>query len=1382
MTIGTGQRMSTFNTAFDMDASNLAQPVNDGANRFEFRYGFGFTDGLSVKFAQNAITVYWNGIEVLAQPTALSARGTDHAVINVDAVGNFNVSLTGYGTGSGNAPLTVTGTIPTSSWTSQAMTNYKFSFFGDKSITPASSAWIDNLAITATVDSTVVLPTPHITSVIDNVGASTGALVSGVITDDKQPTLSGIATNATSVKVYDGDFYLGSAIVHTATGVWTFTPTYEISGGTRTLNVRAVNAGNIGEAESFILTTLSTPVNTVPAAQTAASNTAYAITGVSVVDADNNLTTTQLTVLNGAVTVTLSGGATISAGANGSTTLTLSGTQTQINDALATLRYQSNAGYLGADTLTVTSTDGSSLIDSDTVAISVVDSTPPTLISSMPSDGGYVIAVGNNLTLTFSEAVVKGTGLIQLYNASNTLVESFDVASSALVTGWNGSTLTINPTNNLTASTGYYLKIASTAIKDTAGNAYAGINDTTTLNFSTPASDGSVSADPLYGAYAENYLGSSISSAGDVNGDGFDDFIVSASGTNSAYVIYGSAGGLGAYVDASSIAATKGFKMTGGLSSGYTVSGAGDVNGDGYADMLVGAFYGGAYVVYGGSAMGNNVVLTDLTANNGGFTIGYINNRVVNAGGDVNGDGLADFILSGYTDAYVVYGRIGRTNLDLSSGITPSDGFAVNFGRTVASAGDVNGDGFSDLIVGHSDIRSAFVVYGNSTGTSVYLNSSTIAQGSGFKIYSAQVTNFGYYVSSAGDVNGDGLADVMMYNGTSTYVVYGKTTSATVNIDSAGDILVADGFKVSITSGQIGSSMTAAGDINGDGFADVLIGSAVSSIGTAYVVYGGSAIPNTVNVDSTSFTATNGFKITGEIYYRTFASSVSSAGDINGDGLGDLIFGVNSQHTGYQGGYKILLGGTQWLSNAISLRGTTAAEAVLGTTGDDTLTGGGGVDRFFAGKGNDTIVLTASDITNLANNASAQTAKAQVMGGTGFDTIRLSGGAALNFSTISNAGAMGLEENSRIESIERIDLATDTGANALTITAKDIKDMAGLNLFHTGSASADGKIWTNVTGTTLSATTKFHQMLIDGDSNDSVVLNTHMGTWSNAGTVSDGTTNYVVYQNSATTSQVLVKSGVSVVSTGAPVLLTESPSDNGYMMALTNNITLTFDQAVIKGTGTIQLWNKITGALVESFDVASSSLVTGWTGNTLTINPTANLTASSSYFIKISDTAIQNAAGSTFAGIFDATTYNFTTLGTDNSYYLGPGNFVPYNTGLVGVTSAGDFNGDGFDDYLVNAGTTNSAYLIYGDAIGIGTDVSVGSIAPSSGFKIVAGGAMWTSGAGDFNGDGLSDLLVGWGGSTFVIYGNSNAIASGVNLSSGPIASSVMSTAMVLPI
>ena len=95
------------------------------------------------------------------------------------------------------------------------------------------------------------------------------------------------------------------------------------------------------------------PMNTVPGAQTVNEDTALSIGGISVNDIDGNLATTRLTVTNGTLNVSLAGGATISAGANGSSTLTLSGTQAQINAALASVSYQGNADFNGADTLTV---------------------------------------------------------------------------------------------------------------------------------------------------------------------------------------------------------------------------------------------------------------------------------------------------------------------------------------------------------------------------------------------------------------------------------------------------------------------------------------------------------------------------------------------------------------------------------------------------------------------------------------------------------------------------------------------------------------------------------------------------------------------------------------------------------------------------------------------------------------------------------------------------------------------------------------------------------------------------------------------------------------------------------------------------------------------
>jgi Ca2+-binding RTX toxin-like protein len=509
----------------------------------------------------------------------------------------------------------------------------------------------------------------------------------------------------------------------------------------------------------------------------------------------------------------------------------------------------------------------------------------------------------------------------------------------------------------------------------------------------------------------------------------------------------------------------------------------------------------------------------------------------------VNGDGLADFIIGAYANAnsngnaYVVYGKSGSSyaGLSLTNGaIATTDGFQIvggltaGLGVSVSGAGDVNGDGLSDVIVSGTD-STAYVVYGNATGTTVNAAPGALASSNsiGFRIGTLQNTSdFARIVSSAGDVNGDGLADVIVgsHYSNSAYVIYGNATGSPVSIDAAGGIPSSLGFQIlSAKVMDFGNWVSSAGDVNGDGLADVIIGTNTDSVG-AYVVYG-NASGTFVSVNANGdIAASNGFRITGPAS-GIYGYRVSGAGDINGDGLADLLVGSNAT------GYSLVLGGTQWETAAVvgngTVTGTASAEAVIGSEAADALTGGGGADRFYAGLGNDTIVLTASDVTNLANNT-AGGPKALVNGGGGFDTIRMSGGAALDLTSIRNAGAMSLEENSRIESIERIDLATDTAANTLTLTAQDVKDMAGVNLIHTGTASADGNVWTNVTGTALSTSTGYHQMVVDGSALDTLNLMSVTGTWANAGTVSNGTCNYTVYQSAAVDTQVIVNAAVVV--------------------------------------------------------------------------------------------------------------------------------------------------------------------------------------------------------------------------------------------------------------
>ena len=207
----------------------------------------------------------------------------------------------------------------------------------------------------------------------------------------------------------------------------------------------------------------------------------------------------------------------------------------------------------------------------------------------------------------------------------------------------------------------------------------------------------------------------------------------------------------------------------------------------------------------------------------------------------------------------------------------------------------------------------------------------------------------------------------------------------------------------------------------------------------------------------------------------------------------------------------------------------SSIENLIGTDFDDTLTGNGGVDRFNAGKGNDTVVLQTSDVANLSNNTIGGI-KAMVDGGTGFDTLQVSAaGVNLDMTAISNVSAMVNEGASRINSIERINLGSDATANTLTLTAKDVNDMADFNSIRLG-ASDDGKTWSNVTGTALSATTKFHQVVVEGTAADALTLEVGAGAWANVGEVNyAGGPGYFVYQNTETNSQVIVDKTVPPV-------------------------------------------------------------------------------------------------------------------------------------------------------------------------------------------------------------------------------------------------------------
>ena len=940
----------------------------------------------------------------------------------------------------------------------------------------------------------------------------------------------------------------------------------------------------------------------------------------------------------------------------------------------------------------------------------------------------------------------------------------------------------------------------------------------------------------IQGDAAGDQAGYSVSGAGDVNGDGFADLIVGArngddGGDNAgeAYVLFGGPDSTPPQViDLTNLAAADGFIIQGdapGDFAGRSVSAAGDVNGDGFADLIVGANGGDdsggvnpgeAYVVFGKASTPRVVDLTSLAAGDGfilrgdqggapGATNGDNAGISVSGAGDVNGDGFADLIVGAYLgddggtnagEAYVVFGKASNPRVINLSGLAPADGFIIqgdapydNAGRSVSAAGDVNGDGYADLIVGAhigSDggysTGEAYVVFGkqgdfgNLMGGRRVVDLSSLAAGDGFIIQGdAPYDNAGFSVSGAGDVNGDGYADLIIGarggddggdNAGEAYVVFGKQDGFGRVIDLS-SLAAGDGFIIrgDAPYDNAGFSVSAAGDVNGDGFADLIVGArdgddGGDNAGAAYLIFGKAPDPSDPSsnpfgsdmggrrvIDLTGLAPEDGFIIQGDTDGDRAGRSVSGAGDVNGDGFADLIVGASEGNDGGDdaGEAYVLFGSLAGLS--------TEAAAVVGTIANDlALNADGEATVVLAGAGDDVLNIDGFGPDDLL----------RFDGGSGTDVLRLNGGD-LNLDLSTLAG-------SRLSSIERIDLSGGAGMNnnSLRLTRLDL-----LNLSEVRTRGADGTEASRA------------ELRVDGNAGDRVTLD---GDWMQGTDVIMGATTYNVFDNG--NARLLVNAAVTV-----EVVMGEVPttSGDGALRAFEGGSqTLTpedFSAGDPDNDADTLTWTVTTApdsmrgrlALSSDLDTAITSFTQQQLENGEVVYVhTGDDDTDDSFVVRVMDDLGNQA---------EPVTVNVEIRGALGDIDLSgltvaDGFIIQGDAGLDGagfsVSGAGDVNGDGYADLIVGARYGNDggtgageAYVVFGRASTPGV-VDLTNLAAGDGFIIQgdAGGdqaGRSVSGAGDVNGDGYADLIVGANlgddggnraGEAYVVFGKASGFGS----------------------
>ena len=574
-----------------------------------------------------------------------------------------------------------------------------------------------------------------------------------------------------------------------------------------------------------------------------------------------------------------------------------------------------------------------------------------------------------------------------------------------------------------------------------------------------------VSSTVAVGDQSNLRAGASIAAVGDVNNDGFQDFLIGFDNeTTPAVVVFGTTDGtLPPLVDPAAITPDRGFLLTQSGDDSGTIRqfavGVGDVNGDGIDDFVFGipglrddgAYLAGiAFLVFGrdstaGDGFGASIDLTNAGPDEVARFVGDPNDltgQALAGGGDFNGDGINDFVVStpqarvgsanNVGEIYVIFGvdstqggsfpnqiEIDELAADAALRISGEQSGLPGSGSSIA-LGDVNGDEIPDLIIGGTGglDDESYVIFGGRGGGQIDLTAGVLQPSDGIRIDGADDSrNLGRAVAYLGDVNGDGVGDIALSAFTQTegrvYVLYGKSDgSFGVGLDLDA-LSAADGFVVEGLGRTAEHGSLAGGDFNGDGIGDLIIGDPYGgddAAGRVYVIFGlGDNRTTDAPIDvatlsatealvfrATDFSADGADRSTSDPFFgdepdrEGFGNQVISLFDFNGDGAMDI--GISAPRaeaptgTAEEGFATIIFGSASVAppeddQDPGGDGGGSGGGDDGASNGDDTLVGGADDDSINAAGGDDLVRGGAGDD--------------MLQGGAGDDTILGGGGGDL---------------------------------------------------------------------------------------------------------------------------------------------------------------------------------------------------------------------------------------------------------------------------------------------------------------------------------------------------------------------------------------------------